>query len=208
MPARLSVLRHRMTTLLGATAIALAALASSASPARASDDTLLRLLLGATAVAIVVHAATRSSGGMSGRPSLNDYGLPRQCRETLRIRGKHVEVYHAGCLRSAGVTRLPQRCHEVIRTNRGNRAVYRARCVEHAQLDRPYAAPGRQRQPSATLPGQCRLHYTYRGQRHVGYRASCLQGSRLRDLPSTCRVRQQGGGQIYSATCLRQHGFR
>ncbi|TVR46445.1 MAG: hypothetical protein EA386_09975 [Rhodobacteraceae bacterium] len=208
MLARLPDLRHRLTTLLGATAIALAALAGSASPARASDDTLLRLLLGATAVAIVVHAATRSSGGMSGRPSVNEFGLPRQCRETLRIRGQHVAVYNAGCLRSAGVTRLPRHCHEVIRTNRGNRAVYRAQCLERAQLDRPYAAPRRQRQPSATLPGQCRMHYTYRGQRHVGYRANCLQGARLRDLPSTCRVRQRGGGHIYSAQCLRQHGFR
>ncbi len=203
MPAFAHVLRDRVTGLLAASAIALAAFAGSASPARASDDALIKFLLGATAVAIIVHSASRSQArGPAHAPAR---GLPSYCRETLSVRGRHVDVYNAHCLREAGLRNLPDQCYEVVRTNRGNRGVYRARCLERANIGRPHTAP-RRHQPMTVLPDWCRTRYHYRGQRHEGYRADCLQSARLRNLPSTCLVIGHGG-DLYSGHCLRQHGY-
>lgn len=205
MPAFSHICRDRLTGLTAAFAIALAAFAAAPTPARASDDALIKFLLGATAVAIIVHSASRSSSQGRGPAHAPARGLPSHCRETLSVRGRHVEVYNARCLRDAGLRNLPDRCHEVIRTNRGNRGVYRAQCLERAHAGRSHAAP-RRHQPATVLPDWCRTHYHYRGQRHEGYRADCLQGARLRSLPSTCLVLGHGG-TLYSGHCLRSHGF-
>ncbi len=195
---------NRLTGLIAATALAVSALVVAPSPARASDD-LLRLLLGATAVAIIVHSATRSSGSS---PQQQTKGLPPHCRETLGIHGRHVAVYNARCLHQAGLRNLPQRCHEVVRTNRGQRGVYRAQCLERTYSGHHQPrARGHGHGHAKHLPDHCRTRYSYRGQQHWGYRSGCLQRARVRDLPQTCQVRQSDG-RLYSAHCLRQHGFR
>lgn len=186
-----------------AAALAVAALTTSATPARASDDALFKFLLGATAVAIIVSAASQPQA-KSKQPRRDPRALPAHCRETLSIRGRHVTAYNAACLRDAGVRNLPQHCVETLRTNRGHRQLYRARCLEQAGF---YAATdtSRNAQQRQVLPRQCSTQYTYRGQRHHGYSASCLQRAGVRNMPSSCLVRGTDG-RIYSATCLRDHG--
>lgn len=201
MPIVIPKLRRRVTGFLAALTIASATLTATGTPARASDDTLLKLLLGATAVAIVVHAASRSQSRQSHVQPSHPRGLPQYCRETLGIHRRHVSVYNAQCLQQAGLRNLPQRCYEVVRTNYGNRGVYRAQCLER------HYAPQRPGRAAQGLPRWCGTQYTSQGQRFRGYRADCLQDAGVRSLPSSCLIRGHGG-QIYSASCLGQHGHR
>ncbi len=209
-PSLTRTLHKRLTTLIAAASVTLAAFASSTSPARASDDALLKFLLGATAIAIIVHGASNARAEPQRSGQARPRGLPQHCRETLSINRRHVMVYNAQCLRNAGLRNLPQQCRETIRTNHGPRSVFRAGCLE-----RNYAAPrhsgprygdGKRGRGSHFLPGHCRVSYRYGGRQHVGFDARCLQNLQIRDLPGTCRVRGQGG-QIYSGHCLREHGY-
>jgi hypothetical protein len=196
--------RHRSTALIAALAIVGTTMTFGSTPAQASDDALLKFLLGATAVAIVVHAASRAQGRQSHVPPGQARGLPRHCRETLSIHRRHVEVYNANCLNHAGLRHLPEQCYEVVRTNYGHRAVYRARCLE-----RNYNAqrPSRPSHAGRGLPSWCSTQYTYQGQRFRGYLGDCLRREGIGQLPGTCRVASRGG-DLYSASCLSQQGFR
>lgn len=195
-----SKVRQRTTSLLAASALAIAALGAAPTPASASDDQLLKFLLGATAVAIIVHSASRAQGRAQAAPAR---GLPQHCRETLSIRGRHVVVYNAQCMHRAGLRNLPAQCHETIRTNHGMRSVYRARCLEAQSPRRGPPSHARGRGPG--LPGWCSTSYQYRGRWHEGYSASCLQQAGVRNLPSTCLV-AGSGGKVYAAQCLRSEG--
>lgn len=194
-------MRRQMFHIGAAAVLAIGAMTSTATPARASDDALFKFLLGAATVAIIVHSASRSQG--QGRQTQNDpRALPAHCRETLSIRGRHVAAYNAACLRDARVRNLPQQCAQTIRTNRGQHQVYRAQCLERAGFR---AAANTQR--NQALPNACRITYTYRGTRHQGYSADCLRRQGVRNLPATCQVRSTQGA-IYGASCLRDQGYR
>ena len=192
--------RARVSGLVAAGAVCLGLIAAGPSPAKAADDTLIKLLLGATAVAILVHGASRSNAQSRPPQHAGPRGLPQHCKETLRVRGRHFEVYNARCLQTAGYRNLPHQCRETLRTNHGHRAIYRASCLQRHVHTAP---PGRRH---VNLPRNCRLSYVYNRQRYLGYSASCLSDRGVRNLPASCLVRGHRGG-VYSASCLQSEGF-
>ncbi|MGY6704780.1 hypothetical protein [Roseinatronobacter sp.] len=215
-----STLRTKTTGALLAAGVALGAIAMPATPAKASDDALVKLLLGAAAVAVVVHAARSDNRSNRGRPQHNSRELPAHCQETWSVRNRNISLYNAQCLRDAGLRNLPRQCLENTRTNRGQRSVYRAACLYDAGYRPERSAPNRGRdrhqpnpprgggwQSGNLLPQQCLISYRYSGQTLAGYRASCLEQHRVRDLPRTCQVRSTTG-TIYSAQCLTDRGYR
>ncbi|MGP9790084.1 hypothetical protein [Roseinatronobacter sp. NSM] len=222
-----STLRVKTTGALLAAGVALGAVALPATPAKASEDALVKFLLGAAAVAIVVHAARSDGGAPSrGRPQHNSRELPAQCQETWSVRNRNILLYNAQCLHDAGLRTLPRHCLDTTRTNRGQRSVYRASCLQDAGFHAQHRAPDRRpnrweedrHQPAPPrggsgwqrgniLPQRCLISYHYGGQTLAGYRASCLEQRGVRDLPRTCQVRSTTG-TIYSAQCLTERGFR
>ncbi len=211
----------RIAGLAAAVAVAVAGVVSAPTQARASDDDLIRFLLGAAAVAVIVHSFSDRPRDTSRRYTGNV--LPDHCRETLRARGRLVEVYNAHCLQRAGLNRLPHHCAETVPTNRGDRRVFRERCLTQAGYrtesryqqprhpQRP-ALPQRPSQPSrAVLPQRCEISYRQRGQSARGYDGSCLSRAGLRNLPGHCALnaRTERGGQltIYNARCLTDAGY-
>ncbi len=195
MPRFSSTLKARATSLLAVSALCIGAIATSATPASASDDRLLKFMLGATAAAVIIHSASRAQG--HARP-VQARGLPQHCRETLGIHGRHVAVYNARCLHQAGFRNLAQHCRETIRTNHGLRSVYRAQCLNRGVSHRPV--------PAQSFPHWCRTSYHYRGHRYHGYTASCLRQAGIRHLPQHCLV-SVSRQQIYSARCLKGQGY-
>lgn len=200
----------RFTGILAGAAMALAGISASVTPAKASDDELIRLLLGAAAVAIIVHSFTdrpqQSQRRYTGRV------LPDHCRETLRVRHRHIDVYNARCLRDAGMRRLPAQCMETVRTNRGERRIYRERCLFAAgyRAESGSVLP-RRLPPSAWLPARCEITYRHRGERMRGYDGACLSNAGLRNLPEHCALRARYGSghmTIYNAQCLHEAGYR
>lgn len=211
-----SNLRTRLTGGIAVAALTLGVIGTAPMPARA-DDALIKFLLGAAAVAVVVHGLKSGDAQTVHVPRHRPGSrvLPHQCRETLRIRNRDIEVYNARCLNRAGLHNLPQRCHETVRTNRGQRGVYRARCLTRAGFQPQaeprrapprHAAPRPQPQPTV-LPRQCAITYSYRGNHHRGFDAACLRRNGLRNLPQNCVVRGSNGN-IYGAQCLRDAGYR
>lgn len=219
-----SNLRIRTTGALMAAGVAMGAIALPATPAKASEDALVKFLLGAAAVAIVVHAARSDTNSNrarppQGRPHQSSRELPRQCQETWSVRNRNIALYNAQCLNDAGLRRLPRQCLENTRTNRGHRNVYRAACLYDAGYSPERSAPNRGRdrhqpnpprggwQSGMLLPQPCLISYRYGGQTLAGYRGSCLQQHGVRKLPGTCEVRSTSG-TIYSAHCLTERGYR
>ncbi len=216
----LSTFRLRATSAILAAGVALGAISLPATPAQASDDTLIKLLLGAAAVAIVVQAARTDRGTSHNRPQYARRELPDHCRETWRVRHRDITVYNAQCLRHAGLRNLPRHCLETTRTNRGQRSFYRATCLRDAGYFPESSAPHRGRDRyhptpprgggwhgGSLLPQQCLISYRYGGQTLAGYRGSCLEQRGVRNLPRTCQVRSTTG-TIYSAQCLTERGYR
>lgn len=211
----------RLKAFGAAAVVALAAVTTAPTPARASDDELIRFLLGAAAVAVIVHSFTdrpRDSRPRDTGRRHDSNVLPDHCRETLRVRGRHVEVYNAHCLRQAGLTRLPRHCAETIPTNRGQRQIYREHCLLNAgfRAESRHWQPHPPQRPSrphrAVLPAQCEITYRHRGDRMRGYDGACLSRSGVHNLPESCalRARREGGGHltIYNARCLSDAGYR
>jgi hypothetical protein len=121
---------RRAKLLLSAGAIALAAVAAPAGPARAQTaDELLAFILGATAVAVIVRSLDSNA---RPRQRLGANTLPDACLERVRLRGREFDLYHSACLASYGVGRLPQRCEAQIRTNVGVRRYFLAQCLFEA----------------------------------------------------------------------------
>lgn len=211
---------RRLTAFLTAGALVLAGLSVTASPARSdTTDDLLRLFLGIAAVAVVVNAFDdRRTPRHVGR-----WTLPDDCRETVRVRGRHIDTYNARCLDRAGYHRLPQHCRLAMRTDRGERPSYLAQCLydEGYSAERrsyrraPDYRPGPDYRPrpdrspghAATLPRACEMVYREAGRRVEGYDGHCLSGYGLSHLPRQCRVRDRAGNHFYNARCLTDAGY-
>jgi len=129
----------RITSAAMALALAIGVVATSAAPARASDDAA-KLLFGAAALAIIagaVHAETRHRAAPQpqyhqphprAQPKRHNRAivLPGRCEVALQSAGKTRHGYRERCLRRAGVTHLPSQC--VVGHWKG--AVYGARCLD------------------------------------------------------------------------------
>ncbi len=206
----------RFQMILLAVAVALAGLAASTAPARASDD-LVRFLLGAAALAVIV-------GAVDDRHRARHLGhrvLPDSCKETARVRGRSIDIYHARCLRRAGYHSLPQHCHVDLRTHHGRRAGYVAHCLHQAgyRAERYALRPHRHQQsrpqhrhhrrPAVIhLPARCEMHYRQSGQRVWGFDGRCLSRHGLSDLPRRCMVRDHAGNRYFNGPCLTNAGYR
>ena len=209
-PPMLRRLSRRLAALLLTAALATAGMIAASAPARAqSGEDLVRFLLGAAAVAVII----RSIDSNATVRYIDRRTLPRECLETVRMRGRQVDVFHSGCLRRAGYRGLPDRCEVSFRTNRGHRTGYEARCMQRSGYSvsrgggqRPHQ--GRPGDRLSVLPAQCAMTYRQSGRRHEGYWGSCLRSSGLRRLPQNCVVTRHGGDTVYSARCLRNAGFQ
>lgn len=209
-------LRRSMTSTLAAAAVAVTGMTAMPTPATANDD-LIKFLLGATALAIVVHGV-KSGRAQAHVPQVTapPRSLPAECRETLQVRNRHVDVYNAQCLQNASVRNLPAQCHEVVRTNHGNRGIYRERCLQDAgwrvaggggggHQDTIVQPPQRER--AHGLPQHCAVRYHSRGCLKQGYDTNCLNNAGLRRLPQNCEARRYNG-QVLDAQCLIDAGYR
>lgn len=128
-PARrgLAGLARRGKLLLSAGAIALAGIAAPGSPARAqTTEELLAFILGTAAVATIIRSYDSES---RTRQQMRPGVLPDACLERVQLRGRNIDLYHAGCLGWYGIDRLPRRCETPIRTNVGPRRYFLARCL-------------------------------------------------------------------------------
>ncbi|MBN2758885.1 MAG: hypothetical protein JXQ79_00170 [Rhodobacteraceae bacterium] len=129
----------RLTSAACALALSFGLVATTAAPARASDDAA-KLLFGAAALAIIagaVHAESkhrsvpqthyqppqhvRPKPQRQHRPVV----LPARCEIALRSSGHVRHGYRERCLRRAGLSHLPSQC--VVGEWKG--AVYGARCL-------------------------------------------------------------------------------
>lgn len=208
-----TTLRRSMTSTLAAAAVAFTGMSVAPTPAKANDD-VIKFLLGATALAIVVHGVKSGRAQAHVPPVTAPRTLPAECRETLRVRHRDVQVYNAHCLHNAHVRNLPAQCYEVVRTNHGNRGVYRARCLRDAGFREargggnhaPVVTPPRH-ENARVLPQKCAVRYRARGGLHQGYDASCLSNAGLRRLPQRCEAPRYNG-QVLDAQCLINAGFR
>jgi len=122
----------RLTSAIAALALALGLFATSAAPARASDDAA-KLLFGAAALAIIagaVHAESDRRKHYDPRPKRGHRAavLPQRCQITVRTNGNLRNGYRGRCLNRAGLRGLPQRC--VV--GEWNGAVYGARCLRRS----------------------------------------------------------------------------
>jgi len=206
-------LPQRLTALLAVAVLALAGALASTQPARAQNDDLVRFLLGAAAIAVIVRAFDANAR----ITYIDHWTLPGACLETVRVRGRHVDVYNRGCLQRAGYRNLPHHCQVSLRTHHGRRTGYEASCLYRAGYraeghwgHRPYrgdrdAYPGDQ---LGRLPGFCALTYRRGHQRLDGYDGQCLRNAGLHRLPRHCALNTTTGGQIYDARCLEQAGYR
>ncbi|MFN3953941.1 MAG: hypothetical protein ACK4LQ_05755 [Pararhodobacter sp.] len=202
---------RRLTMILAAGAVALTGIAASATPARSdTGDDLLRLFLGIAAVAVVVRAIDDSR-----RPptDLGRWTLPDACLETVRVRGRTVDVYNARCLQRAGLHGLPHRCETQMRTDRGPRRGFVAQCLYEVgyRPERGSVRPGPSRpgpRPQAHLPRHCEMTYRQHGMRVDGYDGACLRDAGLRNLPRQCRVSDRSGRHYFNADCLNDAGYR
>lgn len=203
---------RRLTMIVAAGAMALTGIAASATPARSdTGEDLLRLFLGIAAVAVVVRAIDESRRPPS---DLGRWVLPDACMETVRVRGRTVDVYNARCLQRAGMHGLPHRCETNMRTDRGQRRGFVAQCLYEAGYrpergsvrPTPPSRPGPR--PQAHLPRHCEMTYRQRGMRVDGYDGACLRDAGLRNLPRHCRVSDRSGRQYFNADCLHDAGYR
>lgn len=122
----------RLTSVFAAFALAMGLFATTAAPARASDDAA-KLLFGAAALAIIagaVHAERDGRRHYDPRPKRTHRAtvLPHRCQITVRANGHLRNAYQGRCLHRAGLRGLPQRC--VVGEWKG--AVYGARCLRRS----------------------------------------------------------------------------
>ena len=211
---------RRLFALVTAGALVLAGLSATATPAKSdTTDDLLRLFLGIAALAVIVHAIDDNRTPRH----VGRWTLPDDCRETVRIRGRHIDTYNTRCLERAGYHGLPQHCRLAMHTDRGQRPSYLAQCLYdegyHAEQrhyrPRPEYGPGPGYRPrpdrgpgyAATLPRACEMVYRESGRRVEGYDGHCLESHRLYQLPRHCRVSDRSGRHYYNAQCLSNAGY-
>lgn len=228
---RIRAISRRLTLIIAASAVALTALASTARPARADTDEILRFLTGAIIIGAIAGAINENhTPNYQGR-----YVLPDSCLEVYNISGRQVQTYNAGCLSRGGYNGLPSQCYRDFGYHGGRRGAYVAECLFDAGYQRdgffnppagwiddriappvggpygqPYVVPS---QPprhgvSARLPSHCAMHYRAGHQRIEGFWGNCLDQAGFDDLPRHCRVNSTAGDRIYTAQCLYDAGYR
>ena len=225
-------LPRRLTMAVAAGALTLAGLTTTARPAHADADDILRFLAGALVIGAIVHAIDDNQRV----PHYGNRVLPDACLETIRVRGRNIQSYNARCLNRAGYDGLPNRCRHEFRVN-GNRTRtgFIAECMWESGYRRqggggwqddgwqgggwgrpPYGRPPAVHQPpyrppfagNARLPGQCSMHYRQSGQRISGFWGDCLRNEGFTNLPRQCRLTSTDGSSIYNARCLYDAGYR
>jgi hypothetical protein len=150
--------KTRFTAAVAAAALTLAGMTVAATPARAGNDELAKILLGATAIYIIGSAiensnengrsrASRGSGSYYGGYDYDrDYGhrgrrharapeVPAAC--AIDVRGRHSDtVYGARCLRRSGFNyHIPARCEVQVRGDHGRRTAYSGECLVRAGFE-------------------------------------------------------------------------
>lgn len=135
-------MRHRLTALAAATAVALTTAFAAPAPARSeTGDALWTYILGAAAVGILLNEAGRDNDRRAHRPGdRRDWHrsdgrfqriIPSQCRISVRTRDGRRDAVSAGCLADFGRDRgLPQSCALRVRTPDGPRTAYGEACLE------------------------------------------------------------------------------
>jgi hypothetical protein len=118
------------TAVLRALGLALAGLFAISTPASAqTTQEILAFVRGATGVATII----RPSQPEAIPPQrLGRAVIPDACRETLRLHGRNLEMYHAGCIETYGYHHLPSHCDLPVRTEAGTRRYFVAHCVFEA----------------------------------------------------------------------------
>lgn len=212
---RLGALTRRFTMSLAAGAVALTGLAAASRPAQADADDLLRFLAGAIIVGAIVNAIDdNQTPRYAGR-----WQLPDSCLETVRVRGRNVEVYNGRCLSRAGYNDLPQYCARDFNINGRNRTGYVAECLYDAGYGREgYRQPPRYEPPQYQPPqyqppgyppyGSPPPYFNPGRPPHTSVQPPSL-GFEGR-LPSHCAMTYRQSGQRvdgYWANCLNDAGF-
>lgn len=148
-------MKHRLTALAAAAAVALTtAFAAPATAKSKTEDELWKYILGAAAVGILLNEASRDNDRRAFRPGhRQDWNrsdgrfrrfIPSQCLLSLRTAGGRRDVVSAGCLADFGLDRgLPQSCALRVRTQYGPRTVYGETCLERNGYRIGQARPGR-----------------------------------------------------------------
>lgn len=202
----LRLMPRSLTLGLAAAAMVLAGAVSTARPAKADADDLLRFLAGVIVIAAIVNAVDDNH-----RPAhISRWVLPDSCLETVRVHRRSIDVYNARCLNRAGYSNLPQECRYDYQYNGRNRSGYVAECMWESGYRRQGGAhvPSRPNPGFSFLPGHCEMTYRQAGQRINGYWGHCLQRAGLHDLPGYCRVTSTDGDAIYNAECLHNANYR
>lgn len=209
-------LSRRLTMTLAAAALVLGGAVSTARPAKADTDDLLRFLAGVIVIAAIVNAVDDNHRA----PYVGRWVLPDSCLETVRANWQDIQLYNARCLDRSGYHNLPADCRYDYRYNGRNRSGYVAQCLWDAGYRRqgggdvpttdPYPGSGYSRPNPGTgfLPAHCEMTYRQSGQRVQGYWGHCLGNAGLRDLPRYCSVTSTNGDIIYNAECLLNANFR
>ncbi len=143
----------RLTATVLAGAIALTAI--PASPARAGDDDLAKLLVGTTALIVIGSALAKNGKSDNNNKQVHVYHPPKQqyrqhrhghqvqrhhrvskalpgyCMTRLDTRDGPVRIFNARCLQRNydHAHRLPQHCKREIRSHNGPRRGYSAYCL-------------------------------------------------------------------------------
>lgn len=197
---------RRLTALLAAAALALAAALTPAAPARAQDtDDLVRFLLGVAAIAVIVRAIDDNHTPSFIAPRV----LPDSCLESVRVRGRTIDLYNARCLRRAGYRNLPEDCLVSLRTSQGERWGYEVGCLYSAGY-RPQGGVVERPVPDTVrgiLPRVCEMTYRTGGARLTGYDGLCLADEGFRSLPRRCERVTREGEILFDGQCLWDAGY-
>lgn len=209
--ARFRSASRRLTLLVAAGAVALTALAAGSRPARAGDaEDILRFLAGAVIIGAIVNAVNDNHDPQY----ISRWELPGSCLETVRVRGRNIQVYNARCLRRAGYSGLPNRCSREFRINGHRRHGYVAECLYDAGYSR--RGGGHYDSPPPYYNDNEPPYFDVPGMRPpfgLPISPPLTRGPSPRYdnvLPSSCSVRYRDNGRRrtgYWGGCLRDHGF-
>ncbi len=199
-----SGLLRRLTLTLAA--LAFAGATTTARPAQADTEDLLRFLAGAIVIGAIINAVDDNH-----RPQyISRWELPDSCIETVSLHRRSVDVYNARCLNRANYSNLPHECRYDYQYNGRSRSGYVAECLWDAGYRRQghYVAPVPQRPSVTFLPAHCEMTYRQEGRRVTGYWGACLSNAGFYNLPNYCRVTSTAGDAIFNAECLYNANYR
>lgn len=212
---RMRAASRRLTLVLVAGAVALAGLTVSARDARASDaEDILRFLAGALIVGAIVHSINDNDDPQY----ISRWELPGSCLETVRVRGRNIQVYNARCLRRAGYRNLPRYCQRDFRINGHRRTGFVAACLYDEGYRRGGSGRGGGYRYDSPPP-----YYNHNEPPFFAPpgivppfglnppRVSPPIARRHNVLPSECRMTYRQSGrriQGYWGNCLRRSGLR